>query len=208
MIRKKSVRRDERGAVLAEFGLLIIPMSVLLLGLLDLGYMMYARSLLQGVINDVARQAAVEDPEFAGTGTIEERIDARIREGVAALSAGGTLTIERLHYDRFSGVGRPEKLMTDEDDDGAYDEDEDCFQDLNENGEFDTRAGASGLGGADDVTVYTVRLTKERILPMPTMLDLLPGDATTAANYNLTASTAVRNQPYDNQAVPPTVCPA
>jgi hypothetical protein len=103
------------------------------------------------------------------------------------------------YYD-FSGIGNPEKLMTDVNGNGQYDAaDGDCFSDLNENGKYDTDTGRDGLGGANDVVFYQARIVMPRLLPVAQMLGF-------PANYDMTVSTAVRNQPYGTQKTPPVLC--
>ncbi len=194
----RTLRRSEDGAVLTEFGLLLVPLMVLLLGLLDLGYMMYVRSTLQGVLNDVARQATVEKHGFTGEGSVEDRIEAAVRYRMAPLTAGTSITVEASNYYQFSAVGKPEKLVTDQDGDGRYDEGDDCWQDLNGNGSYDASTSRSGIGGADDIAVYEAVMKKPRLLPA--------GILGFAPNYDINVTTVVRNQPYANQAVPPVEC--
>lgn len=193
--------RDARGATLTEFGFVLVPLCVALMGALDVGYEAYVRSVLQGVLNDVSRTAAVEDPIFEAEGdTIEERIEAAIEERVNRIARNATYDIEATNFYDFSGVGDAEKLTTDQNGNGEYDEaDEDCFEDFNENGEYDTDGGDEGVGGADDVANYEVTLTMPRLLPMAGLIGMSP-------NYNIVARAAVRNQPYADQDVPPTVC--
>src|SRR5690606_34947836 len=94
----------------------------------------------------------------------------------------------------------PEKLMTDINRNGRYDEaDGDCFADLNENGEYDVDTGRAGIGGANDVVFYQATLTMPRLVPLHGFLGVPP-------TYHLSAETAVRNQPYAVQATPPVVC--
>lgn len=207
-MRASSLFSDERGAAVTELGVLLLPLCVLLLGLLDVGYMMYARSVLQGALNDVARAAVVEDPDIAGTGTLEERIQAAVQERMEGLARGAPVNLNQNHFDRFSRVGKPEKLITDRDRNGEYDEaDGDCFQDLNNNGDWDESGmGASGVGGAEDVAVYTASTTVERLLPIDSLINSLPIGVTMSPSYTLAATAAVRNQPYETQATPPVVC--
>ncbi|MEO1170178.1 MAG: TadE/TadG family type IV pilus assembly protein [Pseudomonadota bacterium] len=183
-----------------EFGLLVVPLMIVLLGAFDLGYQSYVRAQLQGVLNDVARTAVVENPDFSGfSGTsTEERIENAIEERVNDIARNATYTIEQTSFYEFSGVGNAEKLLTDNNGNGEYDTG-DCFEDINSNGTFDTDAGASGQGGADDVVFYEVTISMPRIVPMTDLIGM-------PANYTINARAAVRNQPYDDQAVPPTVC--
>lgn len=202
-LRRMALRRlggDVRGATIVEFAIILVPLCVLLLGGLDLAYQSYLRSLLQGALNDVARSASVEAPsiECGGEGTLQERIDCEVRRKVNAVARNADYDVEVRNFYEFSGVGRSEKLVTDHNNNGEYDPG-DCWEDLNENGEFDINAGREGVGGADDVVFYEVTINMPRIVPLGSLLS--GGD-----RYNITARTAIRNQPYTRQRVPPTVC--
>lgn len=200
MIPLRYIRRDDKGIAVTEFGLLLVPLCILMFGVLDLGYMMYVRSVLQGALNDVARQATVETPGFGGTGTLDERLEAAIHSRLDPITPGGTFDIVTEHYDKFANAGRPEKLVTDANANGEYDPG-DCYKDINENGSYDDKASREGIGGADDIAVYTVGITMERLFPTAGLIGFSP-------NWEFEATTAFRNQPYDKQEVPdpPTIC--
>jgi hypothetical protein len=196
-----SLARDEEGMALVEFALVLVPFLIILMGAFDLGYQSFLRAQLTGALQEVTRRAAVETPDFSAEGdTIEERLKAELRERVDLVAVDGEYDISQTNFYEFSGVGRAEKLTTDQDGDGAYDEDEDCWQDLNDNGEFDEAAGREGRGGAGDVVFYEVSVEMPRLFPLHMLIDV---DET----MTVTARTAVRNQPYAQQAEPPLVCP-
>jgi Flp pilus assembly pilin Flp len=192
--------RDNRGIAAVEFGIIVVPLMIVLLGALDLGYQSYVRAQLQGVLNDVARTATVENPDFSGyTGaSIEDRIENAIEERVNNIARNASYTIEQSSFYEFSGVGNAEKLLSDYNGNGSYDTG-DCFEDINNNGAFDLDAGDTGQGGADDVVYYEVTITMPRMVPVASLIGV-------PENYTITARTAVRNQPYADQAIPPTVC--
>ncbi|QLC21527.1 pilus assembly protein [Parasphingopyxis sp. CP4] len=198
----RKLRSDDRGIAATEFGLIVVPLMVILLGAFDIGYQSYVRAQLQGVLNDVARTAVVESPDFsgyAGTST-EERIENAIQERVNGIARNATYTITQTNFYEFSGVGNAEKLLTDNNTNGEYDAvDGDCFEDINNNGAFDLDAGDTGQGGADDVVYYEVTITMPRIVPVMGLIGV-------PDNYAITAQAAVRNQPFEDQVVPPTVC--
>ena len=194
--------RDTKGAALTEFGLIIVPLMVVLLGAFDLGYESYARSVLQGAVNQTARMAMVEDPQFEAEGsTLEERIQNRIKDRMDGIDGPNPeYTFEQTSYYDFTSVGNAERLITDVNGNGAYD-DGDCWQDYNENGTYDTDAGQTGRGDADDVIYYRVTLERPRIVPVMTLIGV-------PDHYRLTAQAAFRTQPYEDRDPPPTVCTA
>jgi Flp pilus assembly pilin Flp len=195
------LRRDQRGVTAIEFGILAIPLSMLLMGGFDLGYQAYIKSVMQGALEDAARRASVEDPQFSSDGaTTEEKVTNTIKGQLRRITPGATITVAESNFYDFSGIGNPEKLMTDVNGNGEYDEsDHDCFSDLNENGKFDTDTGRDGIGGANDVAFYQARIVMPRLLPVAKLLGFSP-------NYDMTVASAVRNQPYGTQKTPPVVC--
>ena len=89
LIRK--LRADERGATIVEFALVALPLSVLIMGGIDLGHQTYIRSTMQGALNDAARRAAVQDPQFAASGsTTEERVTNTILNQLEPIAPGET----------------------------------------------------------------------------------------------------------------------
>ncbi|HCS16706.1 MAG TPA: hypothetical protein DIW45_01875 [Erythrobacter sp.] len=206
MRRRPDIRRlgcDQRGATIVEFAVIAMPMCVLLMGGLELGYNSYVRSTLQGALHDAARVAAVENPILATDGdTVEEQVANMIKETVAHVAPNAVVDVDQKSYFEFSSIGEPEKLMTDNNGNGKYDaSDEDCFEDANGNGTFDPDSGKSGTnGGADDVVLYTAKVSAPRILP----LDRLVPGVSEKVEYTLRA--AVRNQPYGQQPTAPVIC--
>lgn len=196
----RRLREDERGATILEFGILVIPLSVCLLGMLDVGYMMYVKSLMQGALNDVSRKATVEKPVFSGQGTVDAKIDAAIKARMGTLVKAGTYTIKKTSYYKFSGVGKAEKMTKDINGNGKVDK-SDCWEDVNKNNTFDTStsAGTASPGGADDVVLYTVNVAQDRITPMAGLIGM-------PAKYSISVKTLVRNQPYADQPKPPEAC--
>ncbi|MCF8881738.1 MULTISPECIES: TadE/TadG family type IV pilus assembly protein [Erythrobacter] len=198
----RRLRRDQRGATIIEFAIISGPMLLLLMGGLELGYDSYVRSTMQGALNDAARTAAVEFPIINVPGsTVEEQVENLIEEQVHNVAPNATITVTQKSYFDFSSIGDPEKLMTDNNGNGQFDAaDGDCYEDANGNGSYDTDAGKTGNGGADDVVLYTAHVSAPRILPLD---GFLPGVGPTI-EYSL--QTAVRNQPYDQQATAAVIC--
>ncbi len=193
--------RDESGATLVEFAFIALPMCLMLVGGLDLGYQSYTRSVMQGALNDAARKAAVQNPEFGSEGdTVEEQVENRIRDIVGSVAMNATITVTQRSFFEFSDIGNPEKLMTDVNGNGEFDEaDGDCWEDANLNGDYDTDAGRDGRGGSNDVVFYTANISMPRLLPLHSFIDVPP-------TIDMTLEAAVRNQPYGNAATPPVIC--
>ena len=100
----------------------------------------------------------------------------------------------------FRTSASPETLMTDHNGNGQYDQDDgDCWEDTNENGEFDTDYGTEGVGGASDVVIYSADISMPRLLPLDKFINV-------PSTIDMTVETAIRNQPYGGQGNPPVLC--
>ncbi|QIK77874.1 pilus assembly protein [Sphingomonas piscis] len=201
MIKRTLARlaHDCRGAAAVEFAIILLPLSIVLIGGLDLGYQSYLRATLQGTLNDVARLASVESPDLGTSGaTLEAKVENAIKQRMSVLAKDGSYTIRMRNYSSFSGAGKPEPLVTDKNNNGRYDAG-DCWQDINPNGSFDLDSARSGIGGASDVVFYDVTESVPRILPMAKLVGL-------PANHVVKASVAIRSQPYDDQERPTVAC--
>lgn len=194
---------DQRGAAAVEFALIVTPLLVIVIGGLELAYVSYVRSMAQGALNSAARLAAVEDPALTSEGdTTEEQVKNYISSAVSIVAVDEVVITSQSSYADFDDIGNPEKLMTDHDKNGEYDEEDgDCFEDMNRNGTFDLDAGTDGMGGASDVVFYQANVEMPRLLPIDRLLPI--GRMT-----NFTLKTAVRSQPYGVQAASPVICGA
>ncbi|WP_427969827.1 TadE/TadG family type IV pilus assembly protein [Altererythrobacter sp.] len=199
----RRLARDESGVTVVEFALLLIPMLVIVFGGLDLGYQNYVRSVMQGALNDAARRAAVQDPQFSSPGaTVEAQVEALIKEKAGTIARNATITVTQESFFEFSDIGNPEALMTDVNGNGQFDEaDGDCWEDTNRNGEFDTDSGSAGIGGSNDVVLYKANVQMPRLFPVDKISNLSP-------TVDMTLETAIRNQPYGSQPTPPVLCGA
>jgi Flp pilus assembly protein TadG len=178
--RLRTLIRDCAGVTVVEFALIAPALLLVLAGLYDLGNVLYAKSLLEGSMQQAARNSTIE-------GAASATIDQRITQTVQNAAPGAVLTFTRKSYSSFSQVSRPEDF-TDVNSNGACDSGE-PYEDANGNSTWDTDRGKTGQGSARDAVLYTARMTYP--LPFPA-LSLLgyPNSMT------LTAQTVLRNQPY------------
>lgn len=192
----RRLRRDENGATIVELGFAAPIFFMILIGIFDIGYGMYCRSVLVGAVNEAARSSALQ----SGIGRSGE-IDTKVTDTVKKVMPSAILTFNRKNYESFSSVGRPEDY-NDANNNTKYDANE-CFTDINNNQSWDADVGSNGQGGADDVVVYSVTLRYQDIFPLWRFIGL--------SDYRQTqAKTLLRNQPYASQSVrvPIQVCPA
>ncbi len=183
----RRLRRDQRGTAMVEFALTAPVFLLLLLGIVDYCHQMYAQQVLQGAVSQSARLSTLES--YAGNQTL---LDESVRSRVKAVYKEADVKFKRLAYESYDQVGKPEPL-TDKNGNGVWDTGE-CFEDLNGTGAWEADRGTAGNGGADDVVLYEASMEFARLLPVWKMLG--QPEATT-----LRASTVLRNQPYNANAV-------
>lgn len=186
-----ALRRDSRGVSIIEFAFVAPAFLVLMMAVFDLGYRGFIHSTLQGAVNKAARDGSLENGAAASSS-----LDAKVRNLVSPIVANGVWTFDRKSYTSFTRAGAQEKF-TDSDADNIRDPAE-CFEDENANGVWDADSGAAGQGGAKDITRYTVRIVYPRIFPLYGLMGWSP-------NQTISATTVIRNQPYDTQATRPVV---
>lgn len=188
MIRAKPlypIGGDEAGSAAVEFALISPALVLVLMGLFDMGYTLYAGVMLQGAIQQAARTSTVE-----GAGTALTSIDDDVESQIRRVVPNAEIEFTRKAYSNFSDVALPEDF-TDTNANGLCDADE-PFEDANGSGTWDRDRGADGLGGARDAVLYTVSMTYRRPFPMASLIGL-------SENVSAKASTVLRNQPYDLQ---------
>ncbi|MEL6875509.1 MAG: TadE/TadG family type IV pilus assembly protein, partial [Pseudomonadota bacterium] len=158
---------------------------LMLMGLFDLGYSVYMRSALTGAVQNAARSAALE------TGPAElTAIDSEVETHVQDLNSAATVTFQRRSYFDYNNVKQPESF-TDTNGNGSYDGGE-CFEDMNANDTWDADIGDDGVGGPNDVVLYDVTVSYDRMFPFWSMIGA-------SKRQTITSSTVLKNQPYGDQ---------
>ncbi len=181
----RELHRDESGVTLVEFGMIAPVLMMMLMGVFDIGYSAYMRSVLDGAVQKSARDSSLETgPNSLGA------IDDKIEEFIKAINRDAILEFDRRSYFEFSDVARAE-LLTDSNSNGECDAGE-TFEDENGNDTWDEDVGDTGIGGPKDVVLYTVRVKYDRIFP-------LYGFINVPRQNVLTARTVIKNQPYGQQ---------
>ncbi|MFM6854875.1 MAG: TadE/TadG family type IV pilus assembly protein [Sphingopyxis sp.] len=181
----RRLRRDERGAYMIEFALIMPTFLMLVMGTFDLGFQMYAKAVLAGAVEAAARSNTLET-----NSADQSAVDQQVRNQVGVVAKYATLTFIRQNYQDFSNVNSPEDF-NDTNGNGQRDTFE-CFSDANNNGAYDTDRGDNGQGGASDVVLYQANMKFDRIFPLWKMLGQ-------SQEKTITVKTVMRNQPYSNQ---------
>lgn len=177
--------RDKRGVTAVEFALIAPALLVMLLGVFDAGYNLYATSVLNGATQRAARDSTIEGAEAKGLA-----IDDAVSQAIHNVVPHAAVTFDRRAYRDYSDIHQPEDF-TDIDKDGACDNGE-PFEDANGNGVWDSDRGSDSMGGARDAVLYTVTVTYPRAFPLMRLIGV-PGTVTTRSQ------TVLRNQPYGTQ---------
>ena len=177
---------DRRGATIIEFAVVMPVMLMLLLGTMDFGLNVYLRAVLEGAMQQAARNSSLQSAQ-AG----QSAIDTFVSDRVKAILPGANVSFTRENYATYSSVGRPEDF-TDTNGNGVRDPGE-CFQDINNNATWDADAGRTGLGGANDVVEYTATVTYPSLIPGASSVFHISPTTT------IKSTTLLRNQPFATQ---------
>ncbi|MBD3730517.1 MAG: pilus assembly protein [Sphingomonadales bacterium] len=171
------------GVTALEFAVVAPVFLTMLMGVLDIGHMIYGQSVLNGAVQHAAREASLETGDTSAA-------DAKVLAQVRPVLPDVTISSTRSSYYDFSDIARAE-AWNDADGNGNCNDGE-TYTDENGNGQWDADIGVSGNGGANDVVVYTVTATYEPVFRMPFLPD-------SWAQRSLTSSTVRKNQPFANQ---------
>jgi Flp pilus assembly pilin Flp len=182
------------GVTAVEFALVTPLLLLVLMGGMDVSRSAYVSSVLYGAVQKAGRDSSLETGGSASTA-----IESKIQAVVQPLATNGVLTFDRKSHSTFRRARRAE-AFTDSNGNNIRDALE-CFEDDNGNGSWDSVGGKAGLGGADDIVVFTATFTYPRTFPMAGLIGLSP-------NQVLTATTILRNQPYGDQVttIPVVIC--
>ncbi|WP_240047401.1 TadE/TadG family type IV pilus assembly protein [Sphingomonas panacisoli] len=189
----RSLSRNSRGVTAIEFGIVAPVMMLLLMGLSDLAYQIYAQSILNGALQKAGRDATIQ-----GAANNTTDIDNKVKTMVKKIAANATFVVTRKNYDSFSVI-KPEPFI-DNNSNGVRNPGE-CYTDINGNGQWDQDPGDDGQGGANDVTLYTMTVTYPRLFPVAGLFGW-------PSTQTISASTLLKNQPYASQTVvtPKQIC--
>ena len=150
----RRLRRSERGTAFVEFALTAPVFLLILLGIFDYCWQMYAQQVLQGVVAKAGRDATLE-----GFAADQEALDDAVEAQVKKVFRSAEVSFNRRVFDDYSDI-RPLRWV-DTNGNGVQDPSpDDCWED----------GGRQGNGGADDVVQYTVSMRFDRVLPVWRML--------------------------------------
>lgn len=178
--------RDKRGMSVVEFGLIAPVFLILLLGTLDLGHTLYMQSVLQGVMQKVARDATLENQSTTA-------LETQVRTKVQTLATNATVTLVPRYFKNYTKAAQATaETFTDTNGNGRCDANE-PYIDSNFNSSWDADGGNAGQGGAKDTVVLTASVSYPRLFPIYRFIGM-------GSTVNLQATTVLVNQPYGDQA--------
>lgn len=191
--KSRTLLRDARGATIVEFAFVAPVLILLLMFLFDVGYYLYAKSILSGEVQVAGRNSGLE----IATQANRDLLDKRVEDSILRLVPGAKVKAERMSFRNYARAQSTGEEFRDTNKDGICNNDEIYFDDPSGTpGHFDAElSGVADQGGAKDVVIYTVSISYDRLFPMAS---LLGWDEEVA----MKSSTILRNQPFDKQAEP------
>ena len=181
------VRGNSDGSAAIEFAFTAPLLIMTIVGIMEFSMIMFLNTAIEGGLRDAAR--------FGTTGAVPagtsrtEVIVQKLQDASLGLIPMEAETVHALAYSNFSEVGQPEPYNDTNPANGQYDAGE-SFTDVNANGQWDADMGTPGLGGPCAVVVYRGETQWQLLLGL--LADAIGNPVV------LTASTAVRNEPFGN----------
>jgi len=182
--------RDQRGSTIIEFALVAPVMLVVIMGLLDMTYRLYAKAIFEGSVQKAARDATLESGADVATSTLIDTMVKNRFKDINATVNDSSFSFTRKNFKDFTSAGTSEPVVNQPPNSPCLPTR--TYIDLNNNGSFDS-GGADGQGGADDVVLYTATVTYRSLFPVTALFGA-------PSNQTIKASTVLRNQPYNDQA--------
>lgn len=176
---------DRRGVTAVETAIIMPVFLLLALGTFDLGYLMYNRAMLNGLVYKAARDSTIE----SNLGDTERKVDKTVRDFLLIGASQADVRFTRRNYADFTSAAQSEPYA-DANKNKKCDNGE-AFEDRNGNGVWDD-GGVTGEGSAKDVVIYRVELTYPRLMPMSGLMGV-------PDKVKLAAQTVVENQPFASQ---------
>jgi Flp pilus assembly protein TadG len=181
----RRLRRDDRGATLIEFAMVAPVMLIVIMGLLDMTYRIYANAILQGAVQKAGRMATL-----ASNNATQVAIDTAVKDAFKQVNSGVTdssFVFTRRNYANFTNADKMEPSTGP----GGVCATGYTYVDQNNSNTYDDGAQA-GQGGAQDAVLYTAQVT----YPTPFPVSSFYGASRTPT---IRATTILRNQPFATQ---------
>ena len=183
---RRKLHLNTDGATAVEFGIIGPVFILMIIGIIELGLLMAAQTLLDNAAFSASRAGKTG---YADAGSSQE---ATIAAAVTKASSGflkqDRMTLTSSAYADYSNVGQPEPF-TDRNANGKWDTGE-AYTDVNGNGRWDADQGKAGTGNAGQIVVYTVTYR------WPLFTVWLKSMIGSGGIYTLTTRIVVKNEPF------------
>ena len=172
-----------RGVATVELAILLPAFLLVSLGGIEIGHLLYVKTVLRGEIERAGRASSLE------TGiTNMNAIDGRVTDIVGRVAPGATLRFDRRTYRSYANAKNRAEPFQDGNGDGLCNNGE-TYQDMNNNTRWDADAGLAGLGSAREIVAYDITVRFRPLFPFMER-------ALSTQAFEMKTSTQLRNQPY------------
>lgn len=172
---------------MVEFAFAAPVIVLLIAGILEVSLVLFVSVLAEGGLREASRYG-ITGQEPGGL-TREEQLVQIVKDHTHDLIEVSPSNVKFIVYDSFEHIGAPEPY-DDANSNGEYDDGED-FTDWNGSGSWDEDTGEEGVGMAGEIVLYKITYQWAFLTPL---FQVFGGDD---GKLDLTASIAVRNEPYD-----------
>ena len=185
----RRLRDEKRGATLVEFAIVAPVLCLMLMGAFDIAHSLYLRTVMEGIMQKAGRDSTLET---SSNTSAQNALDDKVKSQVRKLVKNADVDTSRRFYRSFAEAkaAKPE-TFNDSDTNGRCNDGE-AYEDANGNNTWDADGGNAGQGGAKDAVLYTVTATYDSLFPLWKMIE-------GSQERSVSASTILRNQPYNEQ---------
>lgn len=194
ILRHRTICNDDRGSTIIEFALVLLPLLTLIMGAWELGRQVYVSSIVQGVVVQAGRKAALEN---ASAAAVTNFVNAQLSQ----FADPAYITITMTNFRKFTGVAKAEVIDNDSTTTGTIGvlDIGECYIDANNNSTRDILQGDSGIGAADDAMRVSISVQAKRLTPVGELIGF-------GSTYNIARTTFVQIEPFAGTVAPPRRC--
>lgn len=185
--KRNNIIENEDGATAVEFAIVAPVLLLLIMGIVDIGMMMFAQGVLENSAFTAARTGKTGYTQQ--NSTREETIIETLHARAGMLLDTADIVVTSVSYSEFDDIGEAEPFI-DANGNGTRDNGEN-YTDVNGNGQYDQDVGRAGNGTASEVVVYTVSYPWRLYTPM--VKPILGENGI----VNLSSRIVVQNEPYN-----------
>ena len=188
LTQKKGMFKCQDGATAIEFAVLAPILFLIVFAIIEFSLILSASMVVESSTNISSRLGKTGYTE-AGQSR-QDMIYQLVRDKSHGLLNPDYITINTKSYSDLTNINQP-KPYTDSNNNHVHDSNE-TYNDINGNGQWDADMGATGLGGADAIVVYTVSYNWQ--IKTPIFRELIGG---TTGTFPISSTVVVKNEPYD-----------